>query len=74
VDVQTSMFPVPVVLTTYDRCRDYLENVILGTHLDRIPRREWREAFLDRLAEQFTQDDPPCVFVYWRVNIRARKP
>ena len=73
-DIETNIFDVPVVQTTYDRCRDYLQNVILGTHLDRIPRQEWRDQFLDRLAEQFTADDPPCVFDYWRLNIKARKP
>jgi hypothetical protein len=76
VDVETHLFDVPVVQTTYERCRDYLENVILGTHLDRIPpdRPELRAQFLDTLASQFTQDDPPCVFDYWRLNIRARRP
>jgi trans-aconitate 2-methyltransferase len=73
VDVETHVFDVPVVLTTYDMCRDYRENVILGTHLDRIPRPEWRARFLDALAEQFSQDDPPWVFDYWRLNLKARK-
>jgi trans-aconitate 2-methyltransferase len=74
VDVETSSFPVPVVQTTYERCRDYLQNVILGSHLDRIPSAQLRDAFLDRLAQQFTEDDPPCVFDYWRVNLKGRKP
>ncbi len=74
INIETSMFDVPVVQTTFDRCRDYLENVILGTHLDRIPKPELRAQFLDRLAEQFVQDDPPCVFDYWRINIRAQRP
>jgi len=74
VNIDTHAFPVPVVQTTYDRCRDYLENVILGTHLERIPAPELRARFLDRLAEQFTADDPPCVFDYWRLNLRGRRP
>jgi trans-aconitate 2-methyltransferase len=74
VDVQTSTFAVPVALTTYDKCRDYLENVILGTHLERIARPDLRAQFLDRLAAQFTADEPPCVFDYWRLNISARRP
>lgn len=73
-EVATSSFPVPVVQTTYDRCRDYLENVILGTHLERIPLPHLRATFLDALAEQFTADDPPCVFDYWRVNLRGKRP
>jgi trans-aconitate 2-methyltransferase len=72
--IETSMFDVPVVQTTYARCRDYLENVILGTHLARIPSASLRDQFLDTLAAQFTADDPPCVFDYWRLNIRARRP
>jgi trans-aconitate 2-methyltransferase len=73
-DVYAHTFPVPVVQTTYQRCRDYLENVILGTHLERIPDMELRARFLDSLAEKFTADDPPCVFDYWRLNLRGRKP
>lgn len=72
--VETSTFPVPVVQGTYDRCRDYLENVILGTHLQRLPNQAMRDAFLDTLAAQFTADDPPCVFDYWRLNLKAKKP
>jgi trans-aconitate 2-methyltransferase len=74
VDVSADTFPVPVAQTTYQRCRDYLENVILGTHLERIPDVALRARFLDSLAEQFTADDPPCVFDYWRLNLRGRKP
>jgi trans-aconitate 2-methyltransferase len=74
VDIDASTFPVPVVQTTYERCRDYLENVILGTHLERIPKPELRASFLDILSAQFTADDPPCVFDYWRLNLRGRKP
>lgn len=74
VDVETHTFPVPVVQTTYERCRDYLQNVILGTHLERLPNDELRNSFLDRLAEQFVADDPPCVFDYWRLNLKGRKP
>src|SRR5262245_34265524 len=73
IDVETSSFPVPVAQTTYERCRDYLENVILGSHLARLPSAQLRATFLDRLAEQLTADDPPCVFDYWRVNLRGRK-
>jgi trans-aconitate 2-methyltransferase len=74
VDVQTQTFPVPVVQATYERCRDYLENVILGTHLERITDPDLRARFLDTLAQQFTADDPPCVFDYWRMNLRGRRP
>ena len=74
VDIETSTFPVPVMQTTYERCRDYLENVILGMHLERIPRTELRASFLDSLAREFMGDDPPCVFDYWRLNLRGKKP
>jgi trans-aconitate methyltransferase len=74
VDVETSTVAAPVKLTSYDTCRDYLENVILGTHLDRIAQPALRAPFLDRLAEQFSADDPPWVFDYWRLNISARRP
>jgi len=73
-DVETSTFEAPVVRPSRQDARDYLENVILGTHLARIPTQHLREQFLDTLADQYGEDHPPYVFDYWRMNIRARKP
>jgi len=74
VDVETSMFEAPFELATYQETRDFFENVILGTHLARIPDVGLRAAFLDSMADQSAADDPPYQQDYWRLNLRARRP
>jgi trans-aconitate 2-methyltransferase len=74
VDVETSMFEAPFELSTYEETRDFFENVILGTHLARIPDAALRAAFLQSMADQSAADDPPYRQDYWRLNLRARRP
>ena len=74
VDIETSMFEAPFELSTYEETRDFFENVILGTHLARIPDPELRTAFLESMADQSAADDPPYRQDYWRLNLRARRP
>src|SRR5438105_3071851 len=74
VDVETSMFEAPFELATFEETRDFFENVILGTHLARIPDAELRAAFVQSMAEQSAADDPPFRQDYWRLNLRARRP
>ena len=74
VDVETSMFEGPFELSTFDETRDFFENVILGTHLARIPDPGLRAAFVQRMADQSAADDPPYRMDYWRLNLRARRP
>jgi trans-aconitate 2-methyltransferase len=74
IEVETSRFEAPVQLSSLQETRDYLTNVILGTHLERIPRPELRAAFVEALAEQYAKDDPLFRFDYWRLNLRARRP
>jgi trans-aconitate 2-methyltransferase len=74
IDVETDMFEAPVQLSSVQETHDYFENVILGTHLARIPRADLRAAFLDSMTEQSAADDPPYRQDYWRLNLRARKP
>jgi trans-aconitate 2-methyltransferase len=74
VDVETSMFAGPFELATFEETRDFFENVILGTHLARIPDPELRAAFVQSMTEQSAADDPPYQMDYWRLNLRARRP
>jgi trans-aconitate 2-methyltransferase len=74
VDVETEMFEAPVQLSSVRETRDYFENVILGTHLERISDPKLRASFLDRMTEQSAVDDPPFRQDYWRLNLRARRP
>lgn len=73
-DIETSMFEAPVQLGSRGETRDFFEHVILGSHLERIPDRGLRRAFVDALVQQSARDDPPYCQDYWRLNMRARKP
>ena len=73
-DVETSMFEAPVQLSSLEQTRDYMENVILGSHLERISDPVLRRRFVDSLTEQSAADDPPFRQDYWRLNLRARRP
>ena len=73
-DVETSMFEAPVQLSSFEQTRDYMENVILGSHLERIADPDLRGRFVDSLTEQSAADDPPFRQDYWRLNLRARRP
>jgi trans-aconitate methyltransferase len=73
-DVETNVFEAPVQLSSLEETREYLRNVVLGTHLDRISQPELRAPFVDALAEQFAADDPPYRLDYWRLNLRGRRP
>ena len=74
VDVETSMFEAPVQLTSRQATYDYFENVIFGTHLERISDAALRANFLEAMTEQSAGDDPPFRQDYWRLNLRARRP
>jgi trans-aconitate methyltransferase len=75
-DIFTDMFEAPVQLGSAGETRDYFENVILGTHLARIPESHasLRAELLDRMTAASTADDPPFRQDYWRLNLRARRP
>lgn len=73
VDVRTSLVNRPVVLDDAAEYRDFLEHVVFGTHLERLPEH-LRPGFLDALAAPGATDDPPYSLDYWRVNIDARRP
>ncbi len=74
VAITTSLEESPVLLNGYAEYRDYLETVVFGTHLARIPGSNLRQQFVDLLAKQAAMDDPPFNLDYWRLNIQARRP
>jgi len=73
-DVQTSVEPKPTPMSDATEYRDYLETVIFGSHLDRIPEPELRDWFLDTLTDQAAHDDPPFFLDYWRLNLAGQRP
>ncbi|CAN5791008.1 class I SAM-dependent methyltransferase [soil metagenome] len=74
VSIETRLEEAPVTLANAAEYRDYLETVVFGIHLSRIPERSLQQAFLDRLTEQSAADARPFFLDYWRLNIQARRP
>ena len=66
--------PAPARFETADEFKQYLDAVTLREHTERIKDPVLRQRFLDQLALGASQDDPPFVMDYWRLNISARKP
>ena len=73
VEIETGLEATPIVQPGPAEYRDYLEHVVFGTHLDRLPE-ELRPSFLDALAAPGATDDPPFSMDYCRLNISARRP
>jgi trans-aconitate 2-methyltransferase len=74
VNIETSRFEAPVQMAGLQETRDYLTNVILGTHLERIPSAALKAQFVETLAQEYARDEPPFRFDYWRMNLSARRP
>lgn len=74
IDIDTSVEARPTPMSDAKEYRDYLETVVFGSHLARIPSLELRAWFLDTLTEQAALDDPPYLLDYWRLNMFARRP
>ena len=72
--VETSLEDAPVILSDETEYRDYLETVVFGSHLGRIPDKLARDHFLDTLTAQSANDPEPFLLDYWRLNIQARRP
>nr|MBA3415464.1 methyltransferase domain-containing protein [Chloroflexia bacterium] len=74
VDVLTDLEEAPTTMPDAATYRDFLETVILRSHLERIPSAADRGALLDRLTEQAATDPVPFHLDYWRLNLAARRP
>ena len=74
VEVETGLERAPTTVATAAEFEDYLRTFILHRHLERFPDEALRHAFVRKLAEQSSSDDPPWTFDYWRLNLRAKKP
>ena len=73
-NIETGLEDAPVVLSDETEYRDYLETVVFGSHLSRIPDQPTRNHFLDSLTAQSAKDHEPFLLDYWRLNIQARRP
>jgi trans-aconitate 2-methyltransferase len=74
IDVDTNLEEAPTTLATEEDYREFVTTVIYHPHLERLPKPELKQAFLDRVTELSADDDPPFTLDYWRLNMTARKP
>ena len=73
-DVAANVIDAPVSFDDAAAYREFLETVVLGTHLARLPDEALRQAFLDRMVEGGAHDDPPWSLAYTRLNLHGRRP
>jgi hypothetical protein len=74
VDIETSAEPASTPFENSAHYTEFVRTAIVHRHLSRLPGVELRQSFLQDLAEQAAQDDPPFELDYWRLNLKARKP
>jgi len=74
VEVETGHEEAPTLFPNASEFQQFVESVILRRHLECIPEREVRQQFLGALTGQASEDDPPFLLDYRRLNMKARKP
>lgn len=72
-EIDTWLYEAPTPMADAEAYRSFLANVIMGEHLARLPK-EKHAAFIDALTIDAAAEDPPFVFDYWRLNMRATRP
>lgn len=73
VDIKIWLEQAPARLADAEEFKQYLATVTLREHTDRITDPILRQRFLDQLALKASQDDPPFVMDYWRLNMSAKR-
>lgn len=71
-DFEASLVSAPVSFEQPEAYAEFVAAVCLRPHLDRLPSED-RGAFISRLTEEATSDEPALTLDYWRLNISARK-
>lgn len=72
VDVETSIEVAPTILDSAEHYNEFVRNIILRRHLQKIPSEDLRAEFMSVLTELAAGDDPPFSLDYWRLNLRGR--
>jgi trans-aconitate 2-methyltransferase len=72
-NITTWLYEAPTPMADAEAYGTFLANVILGEHLIRLPE-EKRASFVDDLVAGAATEEPPFVFDYWRLNMRANRP
>jgi len=73
INIDAGLEFAPTQLPNAETFRQFQSEVTLHPYLERVPA-ELCDRFLGPIVEQFTQDKPPFLLDYWRLNIFARKP
>lgn len=71
-DVETSVEATPTLLRGESEFREFVSNVILHRHLERLPTEQLRARLIDDVARLAGSDDPPFLLDYWRLNLKGR--
>jgi trans-aconitate 2-methyltransferase len=71
-DLEASLAFAPVTFEQPETYAEFVAAVCLRHHLDRLPLED-RGAFMSRVTDEATKDEPPLTLDYWRLNISARK-
>ncbi len=73
VDVATGLEPAATRFDSAEAFRPFLQSVVLWPHLQQLPE-SLQQSFVASLVSQATDDDPPFMLDYWRLNLRGRRP
>lgn len=71
-EVETSVEAAPTILDGAEQYHEFVRNIILRRHLEKIPSEQLRAEFVAELTEQASDDDPAFSLDYWRLNLRGR--
>jgi len=71
--IETSLEEAPTQFPGALEFHQFVENVILRHHLQRIPEASVREQFMTKLTSEFAKDDPTFLIDYVRLNMKARR-
>jgi trans-aconitate methyltransferase len=71
--IETSLEEAPTTFPNGPEFHQFVENVILRHHLQRITDYPARQQFLAQLTQLAAADDPPFLIDYVRLNLKARR-
>lgn len=71
VGVETSVEAAPTTLKNAEEYGEFLRNIILHRHLERLPKEDLRRDFIADLTAQAASDETPFLLDYWRLNLRG---
>jgi trans-aconitate methyltransferase len=72
--ITTNVIAAPVTMPDASEYGEFLETVVFGTHLERLPDPALRQSFITRMVDLGEADHPPFELDYWRLNLQGRRP